>query len=254
MTRSRWRYIFTWIALALLLAGSVMLLVLSWNRLFPDPPSPALMILSWAVIAASGIFLFMLAVKKAHRQWIDESRAQEAQRLAMLERRAERKEKTDDPRKLDFVALAAKLVRRIPEGTSVEETGKLLLRHLAREVEIMSGIFYMKKKDLFHALSTYALPTPEEPAPFAEGEGLTGQAARNRHVTVMTRLPEAYLEVCSGLGKAQPAYLAIVPLVRKNRTVAVLEFSGYRHEPHDIENMCRILARDLIQKLNPKTP
>ena len=254
MTRSRWRYIFTWIALALLLAGSVMLLVLSWNRLFPGPPSPALMILSWVVIAASGIFLFMLAVKKAHRQWIDESRAQEAQRVAMLERRAERKEKTDDPRKLDFAVVAAKLVRRIPEGTSMEDTVKLLLRHLAREVEIMSGICYVKRKDAFHPVSTYALPSPEEPAPFAEGEGLTGQAAKDRHVMVMTRLPEAYLEVCSGLGRAKPAYLAIVPLVRKNRTVAVLEFSGYRHEPHDIENMCRILARDLMQKLTPEHP
>ena len=48
---------------------------------------------------------------------------------------------------------------------------------------------------------------------------------------VLTRLPEDYLEVYSGLGKAQPSYLAIVPLIHKGRTIAVLECSGYRYDP-----------------------
>ena len=66
---------------------------------------------------------------------------------------------------------------------------------------------------------------------------------------VLTSLPEDYLEVYSGLGKAQPSYLAIVPFIHKGRTMAVLECSGYRYDPHDIENMFRIFARDLMDKL-----
>jgi len=251
MTRSRWRYIFTWIALAVLLTGSVLLLVISWNRLFPDAPSAALMIMIWVLMVASGIFLFLLAVKKAHRVWIDEARRIEREKTVTGERTARKKEKSADHQALDFSAVARKLVRRIPEGTSLEETGDMLLKNLAREVEIMSGIFYLKKKQQFEATSTYATVSPDEPYSFREGEGLTGQVARNQEVMVLTRLPEEHLEVCSGLGKARPAYLAIVPLVRRNRTVAVLECSGYRYEPHDIENMLRILARDLMQKLSP---
>ncbi|MFO7933236.1 MAG: GAF domain-containing protein [Bacteroidales bacterium] len=130
----------------------------------------------------------------------------------------------------------------------MEETGNMLLQNLAREVEIMAGIFYVKKKDRFEATSTYAIVSPDEPGSFKEGEGLTGQVAKNRQVMVITDLPGDHLEVFSGLGKAKPAYLAIAPLVRRNRTVAVLECSGYRYDPHDIENMLRILSRDLMQK------
>ena len=253
MTRSRWRYMFTWIALAILLAGSVLLMVLSWNNLFPGASSAALMIMLWVLVAASGIFLFTLAVKKAHRIWIDEARLLERQELEKKElekkeRMARKKEKPAGPQKLEFSSVARKLVRRIPEGASLEETGNILLQNLAREVEIMAGVFYVKKKDRFEATSAYAMGSPDEPGSFKEGEGLSGQVARNRQVMVITDLPEDYLEVCSGLGKARPAYLAIAPLVRRNKTVAVLECSGYRYDPHDIDNMLRILSRDLMQK------
>jgi hypothetical protein len=65
----------------------------------------------------------------------------------------------------------------------------------------------------------------------------------------MTRLPEEFLEVYSGLGKARPSYLAIVPLVHDDRTVALLECTGYRYEPGDIESMFRIFARDVMDKV-----
>ncbi len=68
---------------------------------------------------------------------------------------------------------------------------------------------------------------------------------------VLTQLPEDFLEVYSGLGKAKPAYLAIVPLIHKSRTLAVLECTGYRFDPHDIENMFRIYSRDIMEKLSP---
>jgi hypothetical protein len=244
MTRSRWRYIFTWIALAIVLAGPALLMVLSWNNLFPGASSAALMIMIWILVSASGIFLFMLAVKKAHRTWINESRLLERQ----PERMAREKEKTAGPQKFEFAALARKLVRRIPEGASLEKAGEVLLQNLAREVEIMAGIFYVKKKGQFEATSTYAIGPSGEPPSFKEGEGLAGQVAKNRQVMLITRLPEDHLEVFSGLGKARPAYLAMVPFVRRNRTVAVMECSGYRYDPHDIENLLRILSRDLMQK------
>jgi hypothetical protein len=59
------------------------------------------------------------------------------------------------------------------------------------------------------------------------------------------------MDVYSGLGKARPAYLAIIPLIHKNKTVAVLECSGYKYDPHDIENMFRIFSRDLMDKISP---
>ena len=86
---------------------------------------------------------------------------------------------------------------------------------------------------------------------FKSGEGLSGQVARNQQLIVMTSLPEGHLEVYSGLGKAPPAYLAIVPLIHKGRTVALIECSGYRYEQANIESMFKIFARDLMDKISP---
>jgi len=128
---------------------------------------------------------------------------------------------------------------------------KYRARNLARDLEIMSGVYYLEEQGEFKTISTYAMVSSMEPYSFKPGEGLTGQVSRNQQILVLTRLPEGHLEVYSGLGKAAPSYLAIVPLVRQGKTVAILECSGYRYEPGEIENMFRILARDLMDKLSP---
>lgn len=249
MRTSRLQYILTWIALILMLVSTILFVVATWNSRITGAFSPAVIILLWIVISASGIYLFMLAVKKAHRLYIDEKRQLEE---LVKEKPSAKPGDYKANKGLDFTASAHKIVRRIPEDMAGEELGNTLLKNLARELEIMSGVFYSEKKGVFTAVATYAMSSFSEPFTFKSGEGLTGQVARDQQLTVMTRLPEGYLEVFSGLGKAPPAYLAIVPLVRKDRTIAVLECAGYRHKPGDIENMFKILARDLMEKLFPK--
>lgn len=251
MRTSTFKYILTWVSLLVMMICSILLVASSWNSQITGKISPSLMLLLWLGIAAPGIFLFMLAVKKAHRQWIDEERhlekvARETKRESIKKTGSARENKA-----LDFAAAARKIVRRVPENIAPEQLGKLLLKNLARELEIMSGIYYRENKGVFKVEATYAMASSTEPYTFKSGEGLSGQAAKNQQLMLLTRLPEGHLEVYSGLGKAPPAYLAIVPLVHKGKTMAVLECSGYRYESGDIENMFRILARDLMDKLSP---
>lgn len=250
MRTSRLLYILTWLSLALMLVCSTVLVASTWNSQLSGSFSPSLIILLWIVISASGIYLFMLAVKKAHRQWINEKRHLEREEVAK-EKRSGSSGPSKENKALDFAASSRKIVRRIPENIAEEQLGTLLLKNLARELEIMSGVYYSEKKGEFRAISTYAMASSTEPYSFKSGEGLTGQVARNQQMMVLTSLPEGHLEVYSGLGKATPSYLAIVPLVHKGRTIAVLECSGYRYEPGDIENMFRIFVRDLMDKLSP---
>ena len=248
--RSKTKYRFTWVSLILMLICSTVLVASAWNGQMLNTFSPSLMILLWVLISASGIYLFMLAVKKAHRQWIDEERQLELEAIREKEKRANKKGPSKENKELDFAASARKLVRRIPENISLEEMGSLLLKNLARELKIMSGVYYIEKKGEFKAVSTYAMVSATGPYSFKSGEGLTGQVVRNQQILVLTRLPEGHLEVYSGLGKAAPSYLAIVPLVHKGKTLAVIECSGYRYEPGAIENMFRIFARDLMDKIS----
>ncbi len=74
MKRSKFQYILTWVSLLVMMTCSTLLVAYAWNSKITAPISPSLMMLLWIGITASGIFLFMLAVKKAHRLWIDEER------------------------------------------------------------------------------------------------------------------------------------------------------------------------------------
>lgn len=250
MKPGRFRYLLTWIALVLLLLCGTLLVAAAWNSRVSGDFSPALVMLLWILICLSGIYLFMLAVKKAHRQWITEKREEEKEEAKEKQKTSGAGGSSRQNKDLDFAASARKIVRRIPDNIVMDQLGKQLLKNLARELEIMSGIFYSESKGVYTAQATYAMTSSTEPYTFKSGEGLTGQAARNQQLMVLNRLPEGYTEVYSGLGKAAPGYLAIVPLVHKGRTIAVLEFTGYRYEPGAIENMLRIFARDLMDKLS----
>ncbi len=240
----------TWLALALLLVSGLLLLVASWNSQVNRHFSQWLIILIWIVMSASGIFIFMLAVKKAHRLWIDEERSSKDKESEAEPGPPRQKDAAKDNQDLDFAATARKLVRRIPENATMKELSGELLKNLAREIEIMSGVFYVRKKSVFEPVATYAINTPGGPYSFREGEGLTGQVSLDKHIMIMTQLPEEYLEVYSGLGSSRPSYLVIVPFIHKNKTIAVLECSGFRYIPHEIENMFRIFSRDLMEKLS----
>lgn len=251
MRLSRIRYIFTWVALIVFLICTILLTASSWNSQIIGNLSPLLLSIFFIGSSSSGIYLFMLAVKKAHRQWFDEKRKEEKEAAGDQDRSPRRSAASREEKTLDFAAAARKIVRRVPDNIAQEQLGKLLLKNLARDLEIMSGVYYVEKKGKFAVQSSYAISSEHKSFAFKSGESLPGQAARNQQIMVLTRFPEGYLEVYSGLGKAPPAYLAIVPLVHKGHTRAVLEVSGYRYSPADIENMFRIFARELMEKLSP---
>ncbi|MCP4312368.1 MAG: GAF domain-containing protein [Bacteroidetes bacterium] len=251
MLKSKVQYIMTWVSLGSFLSCGLGLMVLSWNGAVSGSPSPSIMILLWIAMTASGFYLFMLAVKKAHRLWIQDERQKKQAENLEGELPTSVKGSSRKNKKLDIPSTTRKLVRRIPEDQSLKQSAQELLKSLARELEIMSGVVYTREKRSFRSVATYAQISSTEPYSFTEGEGLTGQVAANQQIMVLTRLPKEYLEVYSGLGKSEPAYLAIVPLVHQNRTIAVLECSGYRYDPSDIEALFRIFARDLMVKLSP---
>ena len=118
----------------------------SWRSQLSVNVSPFLIILVWIVMSTSGIFLFMLAIKKAHRLMIDEERSLKEKQDNADERPSRKKDAGKDNQSLDFAATARKMVRRVSEDSSMEELSEELLKNLARELEIMSGVFYIRKR------------------------------------------------------------------------------------------------------------
>lgn len=102
----------------------------------------------------------------------------------------------------------------------------------------MQGIFYLldDSDNVYKPLADYAYYKDDKPGPFRLGDTLPGQVAKNRKSIVITELPAEYLTVISGLGAGKPSALAVIPVVEKENTIALLELASFKKiEPQDLE-------------------
>src|SRR5204863_8197986 len=64
------------------------------------------------------------------------------------------------------------------------------------------------------------------PKEFAIGEGLVGQCAFEKERILLTNVPQGYVKISSGLGKAKPSNLIILPVLFENNVKAVIELAS----------------------------
>jgi PAS domain S-box-containing protein len=89
-------------------------------------------------------------------------------------------------------------------------------------------------------------------------EGLVGACALEKETIQLTEIPEDYVEITSGLGKATPRYVVLVPLKHEEAVLGVIELASFKvFEQHEVEFLERIaesIASTLLSvKINAKT-
>lgn len=62
---------------------------------------------------------------------------------------------------------------------------------------------------------------------FSIGEGLVGQAAMEK-APITLSAPQDYIRIHSGLGEGPPAAVAVLPIIHKDRVMAVLELASFQ--------------------------
>jgi methyl-accepting chemotaxis protein len=86
------------------------------------------------------------------------------------------------------------------------------------------------------------------------GEGLVGQAAIEKQTIFLTKVPNHYVTITSGLGEANPRCILIVPLKSEEDVVGVIELASFRiYEDFEIsflEKVGESIASTIINTRN----
>jgi putative methionine-R-sulfoxide reductase with GAF domain len=129
-----------------------------------------------------------------------------------------------------------------------------MLSAACQVVEASQGAFYLlKQTDGFKVLefeAGYAFFQPESRRISYElGEGLVGQAAKEERLVNIAQVPAGYITVLSGLGKATPAHLLIVPVKQDNQLRGMLEIAAFhqfsRSDEAFMEQVAKLMAEQI---------
>ena len=109
-----------------------------------------------------------------------------------------------------------------------------ILSELAQVVNAQKGMFYIleqgensteQKLKLFAAYAYGGeVKTSKE---FSLGEGLVGQCALEKKRILLSNVPRNYIKIGSGLGKASPANLIVLPVLFEKEIKAVIELASF---------------------------
>jgi len=81
------------------------------------------------------------------------------------------------------------------------------------------------------------------------GEGLVGTCALEKQTIYMTDLPSNYVYITSGLGRATPRNLLIVPLRMEDRIFGVIEIASFYEFPQHVREFVEQLGESIASSL-----
>jgi HAMP domain-containing protein/signal transduction histidine kinase/DNA-binding response OmpR family regulator len=126
----------------------------------------------------------------------------------------------------------AKFTQMLQGQKDLKTVTQRILSELAQVVSTHYGAFYILRQDeetqqtKLQLYSAYAYNEERSIAKeFAIGEGLVGQCAFEKARILITNVPSSYIKINSGLGKAKPTNLIILPVVFENNVKAVIELA-----------------------------
>ncbi|MBL0745340.1 HAMP domain-containing protein [Chryseolinea lacunae] len=127
----------------------------------------------------------------------------------------------------------AKFTQMLQGQRDLKTVTKRILSELAQVVSTHYGAFYILQQEdetqqvKLKLFAAYAYKEEKNiPREFAIGEGLVGQCAYEKEKILLTNVPQGYVKINSGLGKAKPANLIILPIVFENKVKAVIELAS----------------------------
>jgi len=127
----------------------------------------------------------------------------------------------------------AKFTQMLQGQKDLNTVTQRILSELAQVVSAHYGAFYILKQDedtredKLRLFAAYGYKSDKNiPAEFSIGEGLVGQVAFEKERIILSNVPANYIKISSGLGRAKPANLIILPVLFENKVKAVVELAS----------------------------
>lgn len=166
---------------------------------------------------------------------IDESQTnQDEENVKLLEEQRLKEREQHTERILQDLMVACQEIER-KKLADPEDIGSAILSLIAKSYDIVQGEIYLTHASAssdpkLKLLTTYAYYIPEgKITEFEMGEGLIGQVAQAGAALNLDTIPEGYILIASGLGKATPSNLLITPILSADgKTVGVIELATFK--------------------------
>lgn len=119
-------------------------------------------------------------------------------------------------------------------GENIEDYAYLLISTLVKYLDANQGGFFTVECDdsgekYFKMLACHAYNRRKFANKRIEwGDGLIGSCALEKKYIYMTDIPQDYLYITSGLGKAMPDYLLIMPLITADVVQGIIEIASFK--------------------------
>ncbi len=142
-------------------------------------------------------------------------------------------------------------ILRIEQKTS--DMADRSLAFMAAFINAGVGILYLyaESEGKLRVISTYAMAgSRRQKEDLSIGEGLIGQAARERKIIILDAVPPDYLPISSALGTADSPTVAVLPILHNDVLLGVLELGSFRKFTEDDLNFLNQALEGLAIAIN----
>ncbi len=128
----------------------------------------------------------------------------------------------------------AKFTQMLQGQKDLNTVTRRILSELAQVVNAQKGMFYIFEQDenfrnqKLKLFAAYAFGDEVKASrEFNLGEGLVGQCALEKERILLTNVPRSYTKIGSGLGKASPLNVIVLPVLFEKEIKAVIELASF---------------------------
>ena len=125
----------------------------------------------------------------------------------------------------------AELAAQMRDKMDMHELAESIITCLAKHLNVPTAALYLfdEEEKVLVLTGSYAFSCRKSlNARIRIGEGLTGQAARERSIISLSEVPEDYMRICSSLGEAAPRSIIAAPFLHEGKLMGVLELASFK--------------------------